>query len=76
MRFDLSRSSHFCKGAPVLEARPGVELGDWTIDFDTIEELMAFVNAHGSVVLSDAVMLYGTDEKSLPFIEIYDDYRE
>jgi len=60
----------------VLEASPGPEPGDWIIDIDTIEELMAFVNARGSVVVSGAVTLYGTNDKSLPFIEIYDDYRE
>jgi len=75
MKFLLSRSSLYYNGAPVLEASPG-EKGDWTIDIDTLEELMAFVKAHDSIVLSDAVTLYGTDEKSLPFIEIYDDYRE
>ena len=76
MRFDLSRTSGLRNGAPVLEASPGPELGDWTIDFDTLEELVAFVNAHGSIVVSGAVTLHWTDVKSLPFIEIYDDYRE
>ena len=76
MKFDLSRVSIHHNGAPVLEASPGEEPDDWTIEFDTLEQLIAFADAHGQIIVSGAVTNKWTNKRSLPFIEIYDDYRE
>ena len=78
MKFDLSRISIHHNGAraPVLEASPGERPGQWTIEFDTLEQLMAFADAHGQIIVSGAVTNKWTNKRSLPFIEIYDDYRE
>ena len=74
MRFNLSRISIHHNGAPVLEASPGEELGDWTINFDTFEDLIAFVDTYGQVLVSGPFTDRWTNKRSLPFIEIYDGY--
>ena len=76
MRFKLSRISLHHSGAPVLEASPGERPGQWTIEFDTIEQLVAFADTHGQIIVIWADMNKSTNKRSLPFIEIYDDYRE
>ena len=43
----------------------------WTIEINTLEELINFVKKYGTIIIDDS------GEKSVPFeIEIYDDYRE
>lgn len=42
----------------------------WSVDFETMDDLLKFVNKYGRVVVSN------WDDHNLPMIEIYDDYRE
>lgn len=47
----------------------------WTIDIDSLDDLVQFVAVNGKIVLSEADCdTHG--ESALPEIEIYDDYRE
>lgn len=43
----------------------------WSVEFNTIEELIEFCNKYGSVVIEDYMW-----NKAYKEIEIYDDYRE
>lgn len=46
----------------------------WTIEINTIEELMAFIEKHGEVIVwpKNHCDIFG----DYPAIEVYDDYRE
>lgn len=44
-----------------------VQMEAWTIEIDTLDELIAFADAHGEIIV-------GAGDP--PSIEIYDDYRE
>jgi len=74
MKFEITRISDSlsnkkpCEGA-YSEPVKGDWLGrknQWFIDFNSLEELLKFIEKEGHIVVSN----YG------PAIEIYDDYRE
>lgn len=74
MKFIVSRTSVWNKDiAPCEEAkREEFEDGpDWTIEINSLEELIAFSKKYGELVLTRAVIPEIDNE-----IEIYDDYRE
>jgi hypothetical protein len=57
-------------------ADPPWEIGDfpgqeWFIDIASLDDLMAFYEKHGELVLTATV-----GDESVPCIEIYDGYRE
>ena len=75
MKFIVSRTSTGrkpCKEAKKAEKSDGFDYPNiWTIEIDTLEELINFVKKYGTIIIDDS------GEKSVPFeIEIYDDYRE
>lgn len=43
----------------------------WSVEINSLEDLMDFVNKHGDIVVSNAGVEVGIHQ-----IEIYDDYRE
>jgi hypothetical protein len=43
----------------------------WVVDFETLEELMAFYKKYCPLILHPSF-----DDESMPCLEIYDDYRE
>jgi hypothetical protein len=54
-------------------ARRMGDVSGWVLGFGSVEELLAFAEEHGELVLSPAE--YGLPG-NLPTLEIYDDYRE
>ena len=71
MRFFVTRTSSPLEYSPCENAYRGskpLEKNDWFVNINTLEELIAFKNIHGKIILDDFV--------SDPSIEIYDDYRE
>ena len=46
-------------------------IGVWSVEFNTLEELIEFCDKYGDVVITNC-----TRNKAYKEIEIYDDYRE
>ena len=75
MRFAISRTSEQfaepaptpCKGAYRVDG----DAERWFIDFSSLEDLMAFANTHGLLVL-----IPPRKGVAYPELEIYDGYRE
>ncbi len=64
MKFDISRVSH-CTSRDKKPCEGAVKEGDsWVINIETLDELMAFIEREGDIVL-DTIS-----------ITIYDDYME
>ena len=74
MKFIVSRTS-LCDGndSPCEEAKKEeFEDGpDWTIEINTLEELIKFRKKYGEIILTESVLPEIDNE-----IEIYDSYRE
>jgi len=67
MRFLVIRTSSSLDDSPCENAYHGsepLEINNWFIDINTLEEFMAFQKRYGQLVLNSNT------------IEIYDDYRE
>lgn len=67
VRFYITRSSirsYDRKGRRPCEEAYKNDKGEWIVDFQTLDELVAFAEKHQEIVLSSES------------IEIYDDYRE
>lgn len=71
MEFRVTRSSQFPDEKP-RNVKNIYEKGDgWYIKINTLEELIAFENKYGSLIISK-----DWDNQEEMQIEIYDDYRE
>ena len=71
MEFRVTRSSQFIDEKP-RNVKNIYEKGDgWYIKINTLEELIAFENKYGALIISKD---WDTQEEMQ--IEIYDDYRE
>ena len=73
MRFRIKRTSDR-KNCPCRESVFNRETQEYNIEINTLEELVAFSEKYGELILKDD-NYYGK-EKYIPSIEIYDDYRE
>lgn len=74
MKFIVSRTSLWSNNdSPCEEAKQEMfEDGpDWTIEINSLEELIAFRKKYGEIILTASVLPEIDNE-----IEIYDDYRE
>ena len=73
MKFIVSRTSIWNNASPCEEAkREEFEDGpDWTIEINSLEELINFRKKYGEIILTASVLPEIDNE-----IEIYDDYRE
>lgn len=85
MKFIVSRTSAWSDEKPcdeamrdtaVTEYKVGQEMvremkDIWSIELNTLDELMEFFNKHGTIVITD-----WWDNQAYKEIEIYDDYRE
>lgn len=56
---------------PAIKRRRSADEEAWFIDIETLEDLLAFYDEYGELVLGRA-----TEDRRTPEIEIYDDYRE
>jgi hypothetical protein len=63
MKFYVTRTSQWGGCRPCPEANG--KIGEWYVEFSTLEELMFFVEKRGDVIVSKYMS-----------IEIYDGYRE
>ncbi len=71
MEFRIIRSSQFVDEKPI-NVKNIYKKGDgWYIKINTLEELIAFENKYGSLIISKV-----WDNGKEMQIEIYDDYRE
>ena len=71
MEFRVTRSSQFLDEKP-RNVKNIYEKGDgWYIKINTLEELIAFENKYGALIISK-----DWDNQEEMQIEIYDDYRE
>lgn len=71
MEFRVTRSSQFFDEKP-RNVKNIYEKGDgWYIKINTLEELIAFENKYGSLIIEK-----NWDNQEEMQIEIYDDYRE
>ena len=70
MKFYCERTSKIW-GRPCDEATQ-VDEYTYTIEINSLEQLMSFVDRHGDVVIIPP----NDDNKKLPTIEIYDTWRE
>ena len=71
MEFRVTRSSQFIDEKP-RNVKNIYEKGDgWYIKINTLEELLAFENKYGALIISK-----DWDNQEEMQIEIYDDYRE
>lgn len=70
MRFRVSRTSFAGDKAPCPAAVKvdGEDVGDWFIEIETLDDLVAFAAAQGLVIVSA--------DNGDPRLEIYDYYRE
>ena len=80
MKFQVTRTSDWANSAPPCEgatlAHRQVDYLDdniYTIEFESLEELVKFSDNNGSIIISKAS---SREEISPLHIEIYDDYRE
>lgn len=76
MKFLVRKTSAFycdetapCEGAKGWIVRD-IESEGWAIDIETIDDLMAFVDKNGDIVIQK------DDAEDFPWLEIYDTYRE
>lgn len=65
----LSEGTEHCVREGGGIARRRKDRDGWSVEFASLDDLMAFVARHGDVVIQRPF-------RSLPRIEIYDDYRE
>ena len=79
MKFEVSRTSGYfgreddrpCDEATLdREEKDATEcrIAHWTVEIESLEGLMAFCNKYGRIVIEP--------DKPLPWLEIYDSYRE
>ena len=74
MRFEISRTSgaHPDEGLDLIEETVEDGLKVWTIEIDSLHDLVAFARLHGSLIVGGGFHVAG----HYPTIEIYDDYGE
>ena len=74
MEFEIKRTSVFCDNKkPCKESKKIYTKNDhicYKIEINTLEELIKFSNKYGKLVFASKA------GEGLPYIEIYDDYRE
>ena len=73
MRFKITRTSDW-ENCPCRESVFNRETQEYNIEINTLEDLVAFAKKYGKLIFMDN-NFYG-EEKDIPSIEIYDDYRE
>lgn len=71
MEFRVTRSSQFFDEKPRNVKELYKKSDGWYIKINTLEELIAFENKYGSLIISK-----NYDNQEEMQIEIYDDYRE
>lgn len=76
MIYEITRTSVWCEEDKPCEdaikktvSTPHGELTVWTIEINTIEDLLSFISKNGKIILHPC-------KNEAPSIEIYDSYRE
>ena len=79
MKFIVDRTSFCGKSEDTCPCEGAIQetinnINKWTIEFKTLDELIAFQEKEGTIIINDE---YSYSEQSWhKVIEIYDDYRE
>lgn len=71
---DYDDNNKPCKNATVMEEgrnEYGWKYILWKVEIESLEDLMQLI-----VETKNPLVIFGEDDKSIPLIEIYDDYRE
>lgn len=85
MKFIISRASQWAEQQPCEEAKEeefscrNKILKRWTMEFNSLDELMNFKLKYGDIVIRDSYVDNGIDgytDNSIQEIVIYDDYLE
>ena len=69
MKFQIARTSDYSSTNPPCIGAGG-EPHDWTIELESLDDLVSLARQHGEIIVTVI------ENSPMPYLEIYDDYRE